>query len=77
MFKELDCLTHAQQTWITLRTLVQVQEAFQHCLNVTAPTAGHHGYALAQPFQHNVFRVLVEEDDNNNASIALLHRLQL
>jgi hypothetical protein len=48
-FDEWDRLTNVQQTWIELRTLIQ--EAFQHCLNTTAPTAGHHRYAPAQPFQ--------------------------
>jgi hypothetical protein len=32
--------------------------------------AGHHGYAPAQPFQHNAFGVLAEADDDDDASIA-------
>jgi hypothetical protein len=47
-FKEWNRLIHMQQMWIALRTLVQ--EAFQGCLNATAPMAGHHGYAPAKPF---------------------------
>jgi hypothetical protein len=67
-FKEWDHLTHAQQMWIALRTLIQ--EAFQRCLNATTPTADHHGYAPTQPFQYNAFGVLAEDDDNNEASIS-------
>jgi hypothetical protein len=67
-FEEWDRLTHAEQKWIALHTLVQ--EAFQHRLNTTAPMAGHHGYAPAQPLQHNAFRVLAEDNNNNDASIA-------
>jgi hypothetical protein len=55
-FKEWDCLTPVSQTWITLCTMIQ--EAFQHHLNATAPTAGHHGYAPALPHQQNAFGML-------------------
>jgi hypothetical protein len=47
-----------------------IQEGFQHCLNATAPTAGHLGYAPACPFKQNAFGVLVENNDNDNESIA-------
>jgi hypothetical protein len=62
-FKEWDRLTNVQQTWIALRTLIQ--EVFQHCVNTTAPTAGHHRYALAQPFQQNAFGALTKDNNNN------------
>ena len=67
-FKEWDRFTHVQQMWIALCTLIQ--EAFQCGLNATAPTAGHHRYAPAQPFEHNAFGILAEDDNNNEASIA-------
>ncbi len=66
-FKEWNRLTAAQQTWIALRMLIQ--EAFQHRLNATAFTAGHHGYAPARPFQQNAFGVLAEDNNDNNKSI--------
>jgi hypothetical protein len=44
-----------------------IQDSFQRCLNVTAPTVQHQGYAPALPFQQNAFGALEElEDDNNN-----------
>ncbi len=64
-FKEWNRMLPNTKTWITLRTLIQ--ELFQHCLNATAPTTGHQGYAPALPFQQHAFRVLEEsEDDNDN-----------
>ena len=51
------------QTWVALRTIIQ--EAFQRRLNATAPTAGHHGYAPALPYQ-NAFGALVTEDDDDD-----------
>ncbi len=38
-----------------------IQEAFQRRLNATAPTAGHHGYAPALPYQ-NAFGALTGDD---------------
>ena len=49
-----------------------IQEAFQRRLNATAPTAGHHGYAPALPYQ-NAFGALGtgdEDDDDGEESIA-------
>jgi hypothetical protein len=64
-FEEWDRMIPNAQTWIALQTLIQ--ESFQHCLNATAPTAAHQGYAPALPFQQNAFGELEEfEDDNNN-----------
>jgi hypothetical protein len=64
-FKEGDCLTGPNQTWIALCTMIQ--EAFQQHLNVMAPTAGHHGYALAMPHQQNAFGVLGQKTvDSDN-----------
>ena len=61
-FEEWDRLQPAAQTWVALRTMIQ--EAFQRRLNVTAPTAGHHGYAPALPYQ-NAFGALATDDDDN------------
>jgi hypothetical protein len=55
-FKEWDRLTPVGQTWMALCTMIQ--EAFQHRLNTTAPTAGHHRYAPALPHQQNAFCML-------------------
>ncbi len=55
-FEEWDRLTQTAQMWIALHTMIQ--EAFQRCLNVTAPMAGHHGYAPAPAFCHNAFGAL-------------------
>jgi hypothetical protein len=63
-FKEWDHLTDVQQMWIALRALIQ--EAFQRCLNATAPMAGHHGYAPAQQFQQNAFGALANNNNNDN-----------
>jgi hypothetical protein len=35
-----------------------IQEAFQLRLNAMAPTAGHHDYALAMPYQQNALGIL-------------------
>ena len=58
-FEEWDRLAPAAQTWVALRTMIQ--EAFQRRLNATAPTAGHHGYAPALPYQ-NAFGALTGDD---------------
>jgi hypothetical protein len=50
--------------WIALQALIQ--EAFQHRLNTTVPTAGHHRYAPAQ--QQNVFGILDKDNDDNEAN---------
>ncbi len=63
MFEEWDCLQLIDQMWVVLCTMIQ--EVFQQCLNATAPTAGHHGYAPARPFQQNAFRALTEDTDND------------
>jgi hypothetical protein len=67
-FEEWDRLTAMQQMWIALWTLIQ--EAFQRHLNATAPTAGHHGYAPAQPYHQNVFGILGNNKSNDEESIA-------
>jgi hypothetical protein len=47
-----------------------IQEECQQHLNTTSPTAGHHWYAPAWPFQQNAFGALmVDADDNNEESI--------
>ncbi len=61
-FEEWDRLQPTAQTWVSLRTMIQ--EAFQRRLNATAPTAGHHGYAPALPYQ-NAFGALGTEDDDD------------
>jgi hypothetical protein len=69
-FKEWDCLTPVSQTWIVLHTIIQ--EAFQHCLNATAPTTGHHGYVPALPHQQNTFGMLSPtsvDSDKESANI--------
>jgi hypothetical protein len=46
-----------------------IQKAFQRLLNVTAPTAGRHGYAPAMPHQQNAFGILGETTaDSDNES---------
>ena len=62
-FEEWDRLQPAAQTWVALRTMIQ--EAFQRRLNATAPTAGHHGYAPALPYQ-NAFGALASDDDDDD-----------
>ncbi len=46
-----------------------IQEAFQCRLNVTASTAGHHGYAPALPFQQNAFGALAADDKDGKELI--------
>jgi hypothetical protein len=53
-----------------------IQESYQHCLNATAPTAGHHGYVPAMPFQQNAFRTL-EDNDSDDESIAASVAMQV
>jgi hypothetical protein len=71
-FKEWDCLTAPDQTWIALRTMIQ--EAFQRCLNATAPTASNHGDAPVMPHQQNAFLILgqtaVDSDDKSTNTVA-------
>ncbi len=67
-FEEWDRLQPAAQTWIELRHLIQ--EAFQHHLNVTAPTAGGNHYAPTQPYNQNAFDILGETESNDKESIA-------
>jgi hypothetical protein len=65
-FKDWDQLLEAQKTWIELRRMIQ--DAFQHQLNMTAPTAGHQGYAPTLPFQQNVFVALANNDSDDNSA---------
>ena len=65
-FEDWDQLAETAKTWIELRRLIQ--EAFQHQLNATAPTTGHHGYAPALPFQHNAFGALAGNDSDEDDS---------
>jgi hypothetical protein len=81
-FEDWDRLLPQAQTWLELRTMIQ--ESFQRHLNATAPTAGQHGYAPAQPYLQNAFDVLEEESDDESiaASVAtqvaaLTHQSQL
>jgi hypothetical protein len=67
-FEEWDRLLPVAQMWIELRCLIQ--EAFQRRLNATAPTAGHHGYAPAQPYQQNAFGTLGKTESDDEESIA-------
>jgi hypothetical protein len=72
-FKEKDRLTVPNQTWIALRSLIQ--QAFQRRINTTAPTAGYHKFAPAQPFQQNAFGILgndANDDDNIPTQVAAL-----
>ena len=62
-FEEWDCLQPVAKTWVALRTMIQ--EAFQHRLNATAPTVGHHGCAPALQYQ-NAFGTLAEDDDDED-----------
>ena len=65
-FEDWDQLADTAKTWIELRRLIQ--EAFQRRLNATAPTAGHHGYAPALPYQHNAFGALAGNDSDGEES---------
>ncbi len=65
-FKEWDRLLPGVQTWIKLRRLIQ--EAFQSCLNATAPTAGGHGYAPA--YHQNAFGILGTNDSDDEELLA-------
>jgi hypothetical protein len=55
------------QMWIALHALIQ--ESFQHQLNATVPTAGHHRYAPTLPHQQNAFGALANDADTNNDSV--------
>ncbi len=65
-FEEWDRLLPAAQTWIALQVLIQ--EDFQHCLNVTEPTAGHPGYNPTHLYQQNAFGILGKDNDDNEAN---------
>jgi hypothetical protein len=71
-FEDWDRLTLTAQTWIALQTMIQ--EAFQQRLNVTAPTAGHQGYAPAMPHQQNTFRILGQNKSDDNLVETLPHK---
>ena len=62
-FKEWDRLTLINQTWIELCSIIQ--EAFQHRLNATAPTAGGQGYAPT--FHQNAFAALGKDSDDKES----------
>jgi hypothetical protein len=53
------------QTWIALQTMIL--EAFQHRLNMMAPTTGHQGYAPAMPHQQNAFEILGQTESDNKS----------
>ncbi len=81
-FEDWDQLLEAQKTWIKLRRMIQ--DAFQHQLNVTAPTTGHLGYAPALPFQQNAFGTLANDDSDDTSAAtvatqmaALTHQSQI
>jgi hypothetical protein len=80
-FEEWDRLLPTTQMWIALQALIQ--EAFQRCLNTTTPTAGHHRYAPAHPYQQNAFGILGKDNDDNEANtvamqmVALMYQSQL
>jgi hypothetical protein len=63
-FKNWDQLLEPKKTWIELRRMIQ--DAFQCWLNMTAPTAGHQGYAPALPFPQNTFGALAGKDSDDN-----------
>ncbi len=63
-FEDWDCLMLRAQTWIALQTMIQ--EAFKQRLNMTAPTAGHQGYAPAMPHQQNTFGTLGQNKLDND-----------
>jgi hypothetical protein len=65
-FKEWDRLLATAQMWIELCCLIQ--EAFQRCLNATAPMAGGHGYTPA--FHQNAFGILKNNDSDDDESLA-------
>ncbi len=66
VFKDWDQLLEPNKTWIELHWMIQ--EAFQHWLNATAPTASHQGYAPALPFQQNAFRALAGKDLDDDSA---------
>ncbi len=63
LFEQWDRLMPIDQTWIALR--IMIQEAFQRHLNTTVPTARHHSYASALPYQ-NIFGALKDNDFNKD-----------
>jgi hypothetical protein len=65
-FEDWDQLADAAKTWIELCWMIQ--DAFQHCLNATAPTAGHQEYAPALPFQQNAFSALANKDSDDDSA---------
>ena len=69
-FEDWDQLAKPTKMWIELCRMIQ--EASQHWLNVTAPTAGHQGYAPALPHQQNAFGALAANnlDDESAETVA-------
>ncbi len=52
------------QTWVELCRIIQ--DAFERCLNATAPTASHQGYAPALPYMlNNAFSALGQANETN------------
>jgi hypothetical protein len=70
-FEDWDQLALGAQTWIALQTMIQ--EALQHKLNATAPTAGHQRYAPVMPHQQNAFGILGQTklDDDSVETLRL------
>ena len=66
-FEEWDRLQPSAQTWVALQTMIQ--EAFQRRQNATAPTAGHHGYTPALPYQNACGALADDDDDDEEGSI--------
>jgi hypothetical protein len=44
-----------------------IHEAFQRCLNATALTAGHHGFAPVPAYRQNAFRALATNETNEES----------
>ena len=67
-FKDWDLLAPVDRTWVALRSIIQ--DAFERCLNATAPTVGHQGYAPALPYMLNnafgVFGPTAEASDDES-----------
>jgi hypothetical protein len=65
-FEKWDRLFPGAQTWIEFCCLIQ--EAFQRCLNATAPMAGGQGYAPA--YHQNAFGILGTNNSDDKESLA-------
>jgi hypothetical protein len=63
-FEDWDQLADAAKTWIKLCQMIQ--DAFQHCLNATAPTTGQQRYAPALPLQQNACGALANKDSDDD-----------